>query len=105
MRHSGSVPVSHSLRAFNAVAAGHRSTEDMVRDPEIEQLVKNRKLTAAEAAPREIAGLDREIVLHRQSKDSEVIIFDGGHESLPEAAIAWLSLKRRATHRESSASE
>lgn len=103
--HSGSVPVSHSLRAFNAVAAGHGTTEALVSDPEIEQLVKNRKLTAAETTTREIEGLDREIVLHRQSKDSEVIIFDGGHESLPEAAFAWLGSKRRATHRSLSASE
>jgi pimeloyl-ACP methyl ester carboxylesterase len=103
--HSGSVPVSHSLRAFNAVATGHGTTDGLVTESEIEQLVKNRKLAVPQTTTGEIKGLDREILLHRHSKDSEVIIFDGGHESLPEAAFAWLGSKRRATERGPSPSD
>lgn len=95
--HTGSVPVSHSLRAFNAIAAGHGNSQPPVSEQEIEQLVKDRKLTVPSESKSEIQGMDRDILLHRRSKDSEVIIFDGGHESLPEAAFAWLKLKQRVT--------
>ncbi|MFO0978384.1 MAG: prolyl oligopeptidase family serine peptidase [Planctomycetaceae bacterium] len=94
--HSGSVPVSHSLRAFNAIALGHEAKSPPVSDVEIEQLVGQKKLDQPQPQG-EIPGLSRDVLLHRRSKDSEVIIFDGGHESLPEAAFFWLSAKQRKT--------
>lgn len=95
--HTGSVPVSHSLRAFNAVAEGHGAEEIQISEAEIEQLVKNRELDIPSILTEQITGLDRDILLHRRSKESEIIIFEGGHESLPEAAFAWLKLKQRTT--------
>ena len=92
--HSGSVPVSHSLRAFNSICRGLQQPE--ISDQEIQQLVTDRRLrqplatdTAADAE------LGREIYLRRHAGSSMVTIFAGGHESLPPAALAWLSRQTR----------
>ena len=92
--HTGSVPVSHSLRAFNAICRGQQQPE--ISEAEIQQLVGDRQLqqpTAADVA--DDAELDRKIFLRRRAGPSIVTIFDGGHESLPTAALAWLSRQQR----------
>jgi pimeloyl-ACP methyl ester carboxylesterase len=92
--HTGSVPVSHSLQAFNAIARG-RSTP-LISDAEIDQLLHNRLLTIAKPGDHEpVIGLDRSVLLHRSSGPSEIIVFDGGHESLPAAAMQWLAMFAR----------
>ena len=85
--HSGSVPVSHSLRAFNAVAAdSHRIAEEaiwrMVRDEAVPQ-----ELLTNESDP--YYG-DKRVLLRRQSNNARITIFDGGHEIIPNAALHWL---------------
>lgn len=94
--HTGSVPVSHSLRAFNAIAKGHGQDVPPVSELEIEELITRKQLNAPQPGIQ-IKGLPRDARLHRRSNDSEVVIFDGGHESLPDAAFSWLASKRRAT--------
>ncbi|MFN5437185.1 MAG: alpha/beta hydrolase family protein [Planctomyces sp.] len=92
--HAGSVPVSHSLWAFNAVCRGLQRPE--ISDLEIQQLVRDRQLqqpTADDMA--EDVELGRKIFLRRRAGPSVVTIFDGGHESLPPAAMAWLSRQQR----------
>ncbi|MEY3228993.1 MAG: hypothetical protein RLZZ536_3612, partial [Planctomycetota bacterium] len=92
--HTGSVPVSHSLWAFNAVCRGLQRPE--ISDLEIQQLVRDRQLqqpTADDMA--EDLELGRKIFLRRRAGPSVVTIFDGGHESLPPAAMAWLSRQQR----------
>ena len=92
--HSGSVPVSHSLRAFNKIAAVRNATP--VSEQEIEQLWTQKKLT--DPAPSDLSALPnfgRDILLHRTAGNATVTIFDGGHESLPEPACDWLQEQRR----------
>ncbi len=92
--HTGSVPVSHSLWAFNAVCRGLQRPE--ISDLEIQQLVRDRQLqqpTADDMA--EDVELGRKIFLRRRAGPSVVTIFDGGHESLPPTAMAWLSRQQR----------
>ncbi|MFN5900576.1 MAG: alpha/beta hydrolase family protein [Planctomyces sp.] len=92
--HTGSVPVSHSLWAFNAVCRGLQRPE--ISDLEIQQLVRDGQLqqpTADDMA--EDVELGRKIFLRRRAGPSVVTIFDGGHESLPPAAMAWLSRQQR----------
>jgi pimeloyl-ACP methyl ester carboxylesterase len=92
--HTGSVPVSHSLWAFNAVCRGLQRPE--ISDLEIQQLVRDRQLqqpTADDMA--EDVELGRKIFLRRRAGPSVLTIFDGGHESLPPAAMAWLSRQQR----------
>lgn len=94
--HAGSVPVSHSLRAFNAIAAAHGNA--VISEAEISQLVEQRRLKNPLPSDQSTdPELSREILLRRTSRDALVTIFDGGHESLPEAAFAWLARYERLT--------
>jgi acetyl esterase/lipase len=94
--HSGSVPVSHSLRAFNAIASAHGNP--VISDDEIRELTTNKKLAMPLPSDQTSdPNLPREILLRRTSKNSLVTIFEGGHESLPEAAFAWLKRYTRKT--------
>lgn len=96
--HTGSVPVRHSLMAFNEIAKAH-STE-LITEEEMQQLWENRKLTTplpSDAVTDSTLG--REILLRRSSGASRMTIFDGGHESITAAAVVWLSSKKRTTSR------
>lgn len=92
--HSGSVPVSHSLRAFNAIAGAHGNP--LISENEIRQLVEDRRLAAPLPSDQTTdPDLQRQIFLRRTSGNSVVTIFAGGHESVPEAAFAWLEKYRK----------
>ena len=85
--HKGSVPVSHTLHAFNTLA------EPSARFPE-EQV---RELTATAAVPEALrfAGEDPlygklKVLLRRVSGQARITVFEGGHESMVEAGLAWL---------------
>ncbi|MEX0792733.1 MAG: prolyl oligopeptidase family serine peptidase [Pirellulaceae bacterium] len=90
--HTGSVPISHTLRAFNEVA----QAEDRLTAAEIEHFTQQ-----AEVPPH----LQREIkdpsygakppLFRRISGKAQVTIFEGGHEMVPSAVIAWLEEKQR----------
>ena len=92
--HTGSVPISHSLQAFNAIAVGHATA--VVSEREIGELSTDKSLLAPTAEDIAIdSALDRKILLRRSSGESMVTIFEGGHESIPEAAFDWLESRRR----------
>jgi pimeloyl-ACP methyl ester carboxylesterase len=92
--HSGSVPVRHSLEAFNVIAAARGSA--IVSEEEMQQLWKNRRLTRPLASDLEEAPeIGRDIFLRRHAGNAHVTIFDGGHESLPEPACEWLATQSR----------
>lgn len=87
--HSGSVPVRHSLDAFNAIAEA--LGEPTVGETEIQQLsLDNGRLA------RPLQGdvgydpsFDRQHYLRRVAGKSRVTIFEGGHEGIATAAMAW----------------
>lgn len=94
--HAGSVPVSHSLWAFNAIAKGHGG--ELISDAEIQELVTEKRLQQPQ--PSDLApdpALGRQIFLRRSSRNATVTVFEGGHESLPEGAFAWLKQHTRKT--------
>ena len=94
--HAGSVPVSHSLIAFNKIAMAHGSVT--ITEDEIQSLVKDRRLL--HPLPSDVVEdpvLGRQIHLQRTSRSSVVTIFEGGHESIPESAFVWLEKQKRAT--------
>lgn len=94
--HTGSVPVTHSLLAFNEIAKAHGN--DVVSEDEMQSLRKNRKLhqpTPTDNGRDPVLG--RDLKLRRTSGNARVTIFDGGHESVPAAALEWLVRQRRAT--------
>jgi len=88
--HTGSVPVRHSLSAFNEVAKVRKTAP--VTEEEMEQLWTDRRLKnpqPSDQKPDELLG--RDILLRRTSGNARVTIFEGGHESLPSAACDWLA--------------
>ncbi len=105
--HVGSVPVAHSLRAFNAIAAS--ANQPLVSELEIEELWKDRKLSNPQSQdttpdatfvspdPSKQKWDPSQILLRRTAGPSRVTIFDGGHEGLPSPACVWLEKQSRPT--------
>lgn len=94
--HIGSVPVRHSLLAFNVLAKQQKLPE--ISEVEMQQLWEWKRLkqpqpgdTAADAT------YGRDILLRRTAGSSRVTIFQGDHEGLPNAACEWLAAHRRMT--------
>jgi hypothetical protein len=90
--HTGSVPVSHALRAFNVVA----SPPDRIAEATIADMVTNR----AVPAPLRFSGTDRlnaarPVLMRRVSERARITIFDGGHEILHEAALSGLEAQAK----------
>jgi pimeloyl-ACP methyl ester carboxylesterase len=89
---AGSVPFSHSLRAFNAVAgaAGAIPEEQVVR------FYESRQSPEPVTRPDPAYG-ERKPVFQRISGDGQarVTIFDGGHEIVHGVALNWLAAQRR----------
>jgi len=90
--HKGSVPISHSLLAFNEVAAArHR-----IREADIRHFVDKQAVPPALVKPIEDATYGRKRPLFRRtSGKARVTIFEGGHELVAPAALAWLEKQRR----------
>ncbi|MFQ5734125.1 MAG: alpha/beta hydrolase family protein [Planctomycetaceae bacterium] len=95
---TGSVPIHHSLRAFNAIAeAGKHPT---VSQRVINELWKTGSLTRPKSSDAvKDAAYGRAVILRRRAGAARITLFDGGHEGLPKAAIHWLSRHTRATVR------
>ena len=93
--HQGSVPIRHSIDAFNAIArSGQHPT---VSEEEIRQLSQpNGRLTNPQ--PSDLAedpAFGRDIYLRRRAAQSRITIFEGGHEGIDAAAIDWLARHSR----------
>ena len=86
--HSGSVPISHTLRAFNAVAA----PDDRIGDADIAYFVEQAAVPPGlqDEWPDPLYG-DKRVLFRRSSNNARVTIFDGGHEIIYEAALNWLA--------------
>ncbi len=92
--HTGSVPISHSLLAFNRIA----EKKDRVAMADILAMTKTTKVP--EQLQREIkdpAYGKKRPLFRAVSKNARVTIFDGGHEIVTTAAFSWLSKQRRPT--------
>jgi dipeptidyl aminopeptidase/acylaminoacyl peptidase len=84
--HAGSVPVHHTLDAFNAIARARGDT------PVPAEIIKalSREETPAGPVPED-ASYGRDLHFRRESGPCRVTIFEGGHEGLAPAACAWLA--------------
>lgn len=94
--HTGSVPIAHSLRAFNVLAqAGGHAT---IAEAEMQQLWNNGRLSQPQSTDEQPdPSYGRQLFLRRQAGAARVTLFDGGHEGLPAAACEWLASRRHAT--------
>ncbi|MFA6561585.1 MAG: alpha/beta fold hydrolase [Verrucomicrobiia bacterium] len=101
--HTGSVPVSHSLRAFNVIAAANACAGKQVTDEQIAFLVRERKVPPPLVVEREDDPERQKTVLFRRvAGAARITIFEGGHDAELAAGLNWLSRQRRgapADHR------
>ncbi len=89
--HSGSVPIKHSVDAFNQIAAANGTPP--VSDRELAELsLRDGRLSSP--TPTDV-GFDesfgRKFFLRRMSGNARLTIFDGGHEGITTATIAWFT--------------
>jgi len=87
--HTGSVPIRHSLDAFNEIAKANGTP--VISKTEIEQLSR-RDGRLAQPQPGDQGfdpDLGRKYFLRRHSNEARATIFEGGHESVARATIAW----------------
>ena len=90
--HTGSVPVSHSLLAFNVLAA----PDKQVPVADIDFMVREQKIPTALATETQIDPERQKATLFRRaSGNARVTVFEGGHDSEPTAALEWLSRQRK----------
>jgi dienelactone hydrolase len=94
--YTGSVPIGHSLRAFNLLAGSQGMQDAQFTAAEIEQLTARREIPARDAdkAPQE-AERQHKVLLRRTAGTARLTIFDGGHEGDMPTAIRWLAEQRR----------
>jgi pimeloyl-ACP methyl ester carboxylesterase len=86
--HSGSVPIHHTIDAFNEVALANGA--ETVSQEEIRELTERRSLKQARESNRvDDPDYGRKIHLRRHAGRSRLTIFEGGHEGLPTAAFGW----------------
>ncbi|MCA9249249.1 MAG: prolyl oligopeptidase family serine peptidase [Planctomycetales bacterium] len=85
--HTGSVPVSHSLRAFNAVAAA----EDRIAASDIATFVEKQAVPAhLQQQLVDPTFGEKRPLFRRRSGNATITIFEGGHEQVDSAVVAWL---------------
>ena len=89
--HKGSVPIRHTIEAFNVVAKA--LGEAVVSEEEILQLSRtDGRLDDPKSGDTvEDAVFGRAIYLRRKAGKARVTIFEGGHEGISAAALDWLS--------------
>jgi pimeloyl-ACP methyl ester carboxylesterase len=90
--HTGSVPISHSLRAFNLVA----SEKDRISKENIKYFVQNAQVPPSlrEELTDPTYG-EKTPLFRRVSGNARITIFDGGHEIIYEAALSWLEKQKK----------
>lgn len=88
--YTGSVPTRHSLEAFNAIAKADGSP--IITEAEIAQIGRpDGRLDSPRTSDTvEDESFGRTIYLRRHAKHARVTIFEGGHEGIATAVIAWL---------------
>lgn len=92
--YTGSVPISHSLNAFNAVARARKAT--VISDADIAHLLNRREVSSENSASNsDWKAYGRDIRFEHAAGLARVIIFDGGHEGLPMPACDWLASQSR----------
>ena len=91
--HKGSVPVSHSLHAFNALA----DPKDRLTAEQITWFTEKESVPDALKGERadDPAHAKKKVLFRRKSGNIVLTVFEGGHEIIFEAALSWLEQQRR----------
>jgi acetyl esterase/lipase len=91
--HNGSVPISHSLEAFNILA----TKKDRISTELIGEFTRTAKVPEALAgqAPTDSSYGKKTVRFRRASGSVRVTIFQGSHEIIAPAALQWLAIQKR----------
>lgn len=93
--HDGSVPIAHTLRAFNVLARANGGAEVSEEDLAALSVPDGLPLEPLPGEREDDPALGRAIRLRRSAGPARVTIFEGGHEWVPEAVLEWLARHRR----------
>ncbi len=87
--HRGSVPIRHSLNAFNQICI--RNGDPVISEKEIQELSsRNGRLKKPQSMDEGYdAAIQRDFYLQRNSRNARVLIFEGGHEEIASGTIHW----------------
>jgi len=86
------VPISHSLRAFNAAA----ETKDRISEDDIRYMVEKAEVPTHLRKKLSDRTYGTRVPLMRKTSGSvRITIFKGGHEIVPAAALTWLSRQKK----------
>ena len=89
--HTGSVPVGHTLRAFNALAAkNNQFSKEQINFIQSKATIPDELVSETELDP---SYGEKQPLLRRQSGSTRVTLFQGSHEIIVEAAMEWLDQK------------
>ena len=90
--HTGSVPVSHSLHAFNVLADANDQAANKVTDDELAFIWSKRKMPQS-MSKEAVEDSDRKhaVLFRRSVGQCRVTVFDGGHTGEMQPAIRWLA--------------
>lgn len=93
--HTGSVPVSHTLRAFNELAA---NAADRIAEADIASITAQEQIPVHLRPTAKAVFEERQkaVLLRRASGLARVTVFEGGHEADFPAAVRWLETHQRA---------
>ena len=99
--HTGSVPISHTLRAFNVLARANGMPEKALSSRQIDWFLQRQSVPLELAGEREADPdyLGRAVLFRRSAQAVRVTIFEGGHEGIPRAACNWLAGHRKNSRR------
>ncbi len=90
--HTGSVPISHSLLAFNAVVP----EKDRISGKDIAFMTKHQKVPKHLQREIKDAAYGKKRPLFRaKAGAARVTIFEGGHELIAKPALLWLQKQRK----------
>lgn len=95
--HNGSVPVSHTLNAFNVMATANGQADRRLSDEQIARITQSAAVPAPLATETvEEAGRVHQVLFRRAAGPARVTLFDGGHTGDMATAIRWLADQQRA---------
>lgn len=91
--HQGSVPISHSLYAFNALA----SRQDTLTNDFIDYVTKYSTIPEWIPLPEQDPDYpeSKRILYRRTSEEVRITLFDGAHDILHEAGLKWLKKQQK----------
>jgi dipeptidyl aminopeptidase/acylaminoacyl peptidase len=91
--HKGSVPVSHSLRAFNELAKANGHPDQMLSEKDIREITSDQKIPEhlQKERPAQPSAGKFPVLFHRTAGPAAITIFEGGHATDFPTAIDWLA--------------